>query len=323
MRILSGIQPTGNPHIGNYLGAIQHWAELQDGNEVFYFIPDLHAITVPQDPEELRKHTLEMAMLLIASGIDPARSVVFVQSHVPAHVELAWILNCMTPIGELERMTQYKDKKEKSNYAGLFNYPTLMAADILLYDTEGVPVGEDQVQHIELTRSLAERFNNRYGETFVIPKPLLKKETMRIMSLIDPSRKMSKSDDSEKSRINLSDTPEAIRQKIKSAVTDSGSHIKHDPDKPALSNLLNIFSGFSGRSIANIETEFEGGSYVDFKSALAEVVVGALAPFQQKFNELKQDESEVRAILKRGAERAHHIAEKKLREVYEKVGFLW
>lgn len=323
MKIFSGIQPTGNPHIGNYLGAIRQWASLQDGNDVMYCVVDMHAITVPQDPEELRKNSLEMAMLLLAAGIDPKKSVLFVQSHVPAHAELAWVLNCMTPMGDLERMTQYKDKKEKSNYAGLFNYPTLMAADILLYDTEGVPVGEDQVQHIELARSLAERFNNRYGMTFVVPKPILKKETARIMSLTDPNKKMSKSDASDKSRINLSDSPDLIREKIRSAVTDSGAHIKHDPDKPALSNLLDIFSGFSGQTVPDIEADFEGKTYAEFKSALTEVIVSGLTPFQRRFEEVKQNEAEVRTILREGTEKAHRSAQNKLKSAYERTGFLW
>lgn len=324
MKIFSGIQPTGNPHIGNYLGAIKQWVELQDeDNQAIYCIVDEHAITVPQDPETLQKNTLDAAMICLAAGINPDKSIVFIQSHVPAHAELGWILNTMTPIGELERMTQYKEKKEKSTYAGLFNYPTLMAADILLYRTEVVPVGEDQVQHIELARSLAERFNNRYGETFVIPKPRLKRETARIMSLTEPEKKMSKSDESNKSRINLTDSLDTIREKIKSAVTDSGNEIKHDPEtKPAISNLINLYAGFSGNLVKDIEGKFSGKSYAEFKEALAEVIVGALIPFQQRYNELQKEKTDVLDLLKRGAEKASAIAEPKLKEVKQKIGLI-
>ena len=323
MRIFSGIQPTGNLHIGNYLGAIKQWVALQHDNDAIYCVVDEHAITVPQEPDDLRKATLEVAMTLLAAGIEPEKVILFVQSHVPAHVELGWILNTMTPMGELERMTQYKDKKSKSAYAGLFNYPTLMAADILLYKTEVVPVGEDQVQHIELARSLAERFNNRFGETFVIPKPQLKKESARIMSLTEPEKKMSKSDDSDKSRINLNDSPELIRQKIKSAVTDSGSEIKYDPaGKPALSNMLNIYSAFADIPIQEVEARYNGKSYAEFKSNLADVVANSLSSFQQKFSELQKNPEDVLKTLKNGAEKASKIANKTLADVRQKVGFL-
>lgn len=323
MRIFSGIQPTGNLHIGNYLGAVRRWADLQNGNDAIYCIVDEHAITVPQDPEKLREAILDLGITLLAAGIDPDKSIIFIQSHVPAHAELGWIMNTFTPMGELERMTQYKDKKEKSTFAGLFNYPTLMAADILLYKTESVPVGEDQVQHIELARSLAERFNNKFGETFILPQAHIQKETARIMSLTDPIKKMSKSDESDKSRINLSDSPDAIRGKIKSAVTDSGSEIKYDPkEKPAVSNLLDIYASFSGQPVANIETEFQGKSYVEFKDALAEVVVAGLTPFQQRYNELQKERSEVLELLKRGAEKASAIANPMLASVKEKIGFI-
>ena len=323
MRIFSGIQPTGNLHIGNYLGAVLQWVELQKGNDAIYCIVDEHAITVPQEPEKLREATLDAAITILAAGIDPDKSLIFVQSHVPAHMELGWILSTITPMGELERMTQYKDKKSKSAFAGLFNYPTLMAADILLYNTEGVPVGEDQVQHIELARSLAERFNNRFGETFVVPKPILKKETARIMSLTDPSVKMSKSDESDKSRVNLLDLLDTIRQKIKSAVTDSGNEVKYDEKgKPAISNLLNIYSGFSGKSIAEIEKDFNGKSYVEFKDALAEVIAEALTPFQQRYQELQKERTEVIDLLKRGSQKAAALATPTLAKVKEKIGFL-
>ncbi len=321
--IFSGIQPTGNLHIGNYLGAVLQWVKLQNENDAIYCIVDEHAITLPQEPEKLRQATMDAAITILAAGIDPEKSLIFIQSHVPAHAELGWILNTFTPMGELERMTQYKEKKSKSTFAGLFNYPTLMAADILLYKTEGIPVGEDQVQHIELARSLAERFNNRFGETFVLPKPLLKKETARIMSLTEPEKKMSKSDESDKSRINLTDAPDIIREKIKSAVTDSGKDIRYDEkEKPAISNLLNIYSGFSGKSVAEIEKEFNGTSYAEFKSALAEVIVNALMPFQTRYEELQNEKSEVLKILKRGSGKAAQRAAPMLSDVKEKIGFL-
>ncbi|MBI2055093.1 MAG: tryptophan--tRNA ligase [Candidatus Sungbacteria bacterium] len=374
MRIFSGIQPTGNLHIGNYLGAVKQWVELQNENDAIYCIVDEHAITVPQEPEKLRQATLDAAITILAAGIDPDKSLVFIQSHVPAHAELGWILNTLAPLGELMRMTQFKGKapikfefediktlkiglerinkdiqaisvsgiqdalkavsgdiepivdlseKRRATLAGLFNYPTLMAADILLYQTEGIPVGEDQVQHIELARSLAERFNNRFGETFVIPKPLLKKEVARIMSLTDPAVKMSKSDESDKSRVNLLDAPDAIRQKIKSAVTDSGAEVKYDEkEKTAISNLLNIYSGFSGKSIAEIEKEFNGKSYAEFKDALAEVIVEALTPFQQRYQELQKEKTRVIDLLKRGSQKAASLAAPMLQKVKEKIGFL-
>lgn len=324
MKIFSGIQPTGNLHIGNYLGAVKQWAELQqDGNNCIYCIVDEHAITVPQDPEKLREAILEAGTILLAAGIDADKSIVFIQSHVPAHTELGWILNTLTPMGELERMTQYKEKKEKSTYAGLFNYPTLMAADILLYNTETVPVGEDQVQHIELARSVALRFNNRYGETFIIPKPNLMKETARIMSLTEPDKKMSKSDESDKSRVNLIDGPDIIREKIRGAVTDSGKEVTFDENgKPAISNLLNIYSGFSGKPIASVESQFSGKPYAEFKESLAEAIIDALAPFQQRYRELQKEKGAMLDLLKRGADRARAIAEPKLKEVKQKIGFL-
>lgn len=324
-RIFSGIQPSGALHIGNYLGAIKQFVELQDAHEAFYCIVDEHAITVPQEPDQLRSDTLAVALTYLAEGVDPKKSVIFVQSHVPAHAELAWILNTFTPMGELERMTQFKEKrqKQKAVYAGLFNYPTLMAADILLYHTGLVPVGKDQLQHIELTRSLAERFNNRFGETFTIPEPRLKKEAALIMSLTSPSKKMSKSDEDEGSRINLGDSPETIRKKIKAAVTDSSAEIKYDPNaKPAISNLLVIFSEFAGKPTATLEQEYAGKSYADFKADLAEAVVEGLAPLQKKITELKRDEKAVLTILRDGSQKAAVIANQTLAEVKQKIGFL-
>lgn len=324
-RVFSGIQPSGALHIGNYIGAIQQFVELQDAHEAFYCIVDEHAITVPQEPDELRSDTLAVTLTYLAAGVDPQKSVIFVQSHVPAHAELAWILNTFTPMGELERMTQFKEKrqKQKAVYAGLFNYPTLMAADILLYHTDLVPVGKDQLQHIELTRSLAERFNNRFGKTFTIPEPRLKKEAALIMSLTSPTKKMSKSDEDENSRINLADPLEVIRKKIKAAVTDSGTEITYDPEqKPAVSNLLVIFSEFSGKPIRELEAAYAGTSYEEFKRDLAEAVVAGLAPLQQKFADLCNDKEAVKKILRDGSARAAEIANKTLADVKQKIGFL-
>ncbi len=324
-RVFSGVQPSGALHIGNYLGAIKRFVELQDGHEVFYCIVDEHAITVPQDPLGLRADTLNVALTYLAAGVDPRRSTIFVQSHVPAHAELGWILNTFTPMGELERMTQYKEKraKHRSVFAGLFNYPTLMAADILLYQTDIVPVGEDQLQHIELTRSLAERFNNRYGKTFTIPEGRVKKETARILSLDDPGNKMSKSDANDKSRINLLDTPALIREKLKAAVTDSGKEIAYAPGrKPAISNLLVIFSEFSARPIGDIEKTYRSKGYAEFKSDLAEAVVEGLAPFQNKLRELNKNKSSVLKILHDGSRKAATVAAKTLADVKSKIGFL-
>lgn len=324
-RLFSGVQPSGALHIGNYLGAIKQFVELQRDHEVFLCIVDEHAITIPQDPEKLRSQTLEVVLTYLAAGINPAQSVIFVQSHVPAHTELGWILNTFTPMGELERMTQFKEKRQKEQgvYAGLFNYPALMAADILLYQTNVVPVGEDQLQHIELTRSLAERFNNRFGKTFTVPEARIKKETARILSLIDPRKKMSKSDDAEKSCILLADTPDAIRGKIKTAVTDSGKEIIYDWEKkPAISNLLVIFSEFAGKSIKELEAAYAGKSYAEFKGDLAEAVVSGLSELQKKLADFERDKQSVLKILREGSAKAAAIAEKTLADVKQKIGFL-
>jgi len=327
-RIFSGIRPSGRLHIGNYIGALKQWLALQDKYEMVAGIVDAHAITTPHEPKELRKDTLETAMTYLAAGLDPQKAILMVQSHVPQHFELAWILGTMTPLGELERMTQFKEKGREANtrqgvMAGLLNYPILMAADILLYQSEVVPVGEDQVQHVELARSLAERFNNRYGETFALPQPLIGKESARIMSLQDPAKKMSKSDESEKSRIFLTDSPDAIREKCKAAVTDSGKEIAYDPaNKPAISNLLVIFSEFSGKTIAELEKHYAKKTYAEFKRDLAEEIIGGLASLQQKFAEFQKDESAVREILNAGNERAAAIAAKTLAAVKQKIGFL-
>jgi tryptophanyl-tRNA synthetase len=331
-RIFSGIQPSGVLHIGNYLGAIKQFVELQ--NEVdpesssgrtkcVFCIVDLHAITVPQKPEELKKNILSVAAMYLACGIDPEKSTIFVQSHRPEVTELSWILNCHTNMGELERMTQFKDKSgenRKSVSAGLFDYPVLMAADILLYQTTDVPVGEDQKQHVEITRDIAERVNNKYGQVFTVPNSMIKKETARIMGLDDPTKKMSKSATTPLNYITLTDDADTIRDKIKRAVTDSGSEIKDSAGKPAISNLLTIFSGISGKSISELEQEFEGKNYSDFKSALAEAIVDFLALIQKKYNDLMAEPEKLREILNAGAEKLKPIAQKTLNEVKEKIG---
>ncbi|MCX6809233.1 MAG: tryptophan--tRNA ligase [Candidatus Berkelbacteria bacterium] len=323
-RIFSGIQPSGVLHLGNYLGAISQFVKLQGdtNSECIFCIVDLHAITVPQDPKILREKILELAALYLACGIDPTKSTLFVQSSRPEHSELAWILNCFTNMGELNRMTQFKEKSEnKSNYSvGLFDYPVLMAADILLYQTTHVPVGEDQKQHIEITRDLCERMNNKYNGLFTLPEPMINKQTARIMSLDDPNNKMSKSSPSPSSYIGLTDSPEIIREKIKRAVTDSGSEIKSGEDKPAISNLLNIFAAVTDREIADIEKDFEGNGYGEFKDALAQAVISKLAPIQEKYNKLIAGKDELRKILADGSAKIAPIAQKTLSEVKKSVG---
>ena len=322
-RAVSGVQPTNNLHLGNYLGAIKNWVELQNQYDSFYCIVDLHAITIKQDPKVLRQNVLNVAKTYLALGIDPNKSTIFVQSQVPQHAELAWVLNTVAKVGELERMTQFKDKatqhKENLNM-GLFDYPVLMAADILLYDPEIVPVGEDQKQHVELTRDLAERFNSAYGKTFVVPEPLIKKEGARIMGLDDPSKKMSKSATSANNYIALLDSPEVVAKKISKAVTDSGSTIESGAERPALTNLLTIYSLLSGQTIKNIEKEYTGKGYADFKKGLTNTVTEFLSNFQTKFNAL--DDNEVRAVLEDGAKKARAIAEKKMEDVKTKIGLL-
>lgn len=322
-RVFSGVQPTNNLHLGNYLGAIKNWVELQNNYDSFYCIVDLHAITVKQDPKVLRQNVLNMAKTYLALGIDPNKSTIFIQSQVKEHAELAWLLNTIAKLSELERMTQFKDKakqhKENINM-GLFGYPVLMAADILLYDTQVVPVGEDQKQHVELTRDLAERFNSQFGKTFVIPEPLIKKEGARIMGLDDPSKKMSKSATSANSYIALLDSPEVAAKKISKAVTDSGSTIESGKDRPALTNLLTIYSLLSDKKVKDIEEEYVGKGYADFKKGLAEVVTKFLSDFQNKFNAL--DDNKVKDILADGANKARAIAEKKMIDVKTKIGLL-
>lgn len=321
-QIFSGIQPSGNLHIGNYLGAIRTWVAMQNNYNSIFCIVDLHAITVSQNPDELRQRVLDVAKIYLAAGINPDKSTIFIQSHIPEHTELAWLLNTITKLPELEKMTQFKDKskkKDKENASvGLFDYPVLMAADILLYDTEIVPIGEDQLQHIELTRTLARRFNKKFGETFIIPKSHLTKIGMRIMGLDNPAKKMSKSATSEYNYISLLDTPEIVEKKIKKAVTDSGSEIKYSNNKPALKNLINIFSAFSGKSPQEIEKEFIGKGYADFKQSLIDAILAFIIPFQKKYNSL--DDEYVHKILKKGATKIRPLAKQKIAQAKKAMG---
>ena len=321
-RIFSGIQPSGDLHLGNYLGAMRQFIELQENNDCIYCVVDMHAITVPQDPEALKKHILDLAALYIAVGIDPKKSILFVQSMVPGHAELSWILTCSSYTGELSRMTQFKSKSrgEESAPTGLFCYPVLMAADILLYDTDQVPVGNDQTQHIELTRDLATRVNNTKGETFIVPEGRYLKEGARIMALDDPTKKMSKSDPNIHSRISLMDPPNKIKKTIMRATTDSEAIVRFDAaNKPGISNLMNIYSVLTGESIADIETSFTGKGYGDFKKELVGVVQESLAPIQERFNDIRYSD-ELITVLKDGAERANAIAEPVLARVKERFG---
>ena len=321
--VFSGVAPSGVPHIGTYLGAIKNWLELQKDYQCIFCVVDLHAMTVPQEPQKLKSKILEVAKIYLAAGIDPAKSIIFVQSHVKEHAELCWILNTLARIPELERMTQFKDKSKehkKDVNMGLFDYPVLMAADILLYKTQGVPVGEDQQQHVELARTLAERFNSRFGEIFVLPKAFVRKEGARIMALDDPTKKMSKSAASRGNYLALTDPPDVIREKIKKAVTDSGKEIVAGPDKPALSNLLTIYSLLNNKSVGEIEKMYQGKGYADFKADLAEVIVDFLKPFQKKYNEF--DDKEVLKILEKGASKAREIAGQTMSEVRKSVGLI-
>lgn len=322
-RVFSGIQPTGNLHLGNYLGAIRNWVRQQDRYDNIFCIVDLHAMTLPYDPSEQRARTLELGTALLAAGIEPQRSILFVQSDVREHSELAWVLGTLAGFGELSRMTQFKEKSKGSEHvgAGLFFYPVLQAADILMYDAALVPVGEDQKQHIELTRDLANRFNHTFGETFVVPEPDIKPEGARIMSLADPAKKMSKSDPEAGSRIELADSADVIRRKVKRAVTDSGAEVRYDEaEKPAIANLMTIYGLFSGESPAEIEERYAGKGYGAFKSDLAEVVVEGLAPIQARLAELNGEPGTVVRILHEGADRARELARAKMASVREATG---
>jgi tryptophanyl-tRNA synthetase len=321
--IFSGIQPSGNLHLGNYIGAIKQWVSMQDEYEAIFCVVDLHAITVPQDSKVLREKIREIAAIYIAAGIDPQKSHIFIQSENPDHPYLSWVLNCFTPFGQLERMTQFKDKSLKqkdATTAGLFDYPVLMAADILLYDTDEVPVGEDQKQHIELTRDVAEKFNSRYGETFTIPEPKISKETGRIMSLQDPTSKMSKSDNDANGAIFLLDTPEVVREKVKRAVTDSGSEVVYSEDKPAISNLLSIYTSVTNLTIPELEEKYSGVGYGQFKSDLAEAVIEFLTPFQEKYTALMQNPNELDEILDSGVEYARSKSSSIVLKINQAVG---
>lgn len=321
-RVFSGVQPTGNIHLGNYLGALKQFVELQNDYQCVYCIVDMHAITVPQDPAELKKHILDVAALYLAVGVDPEKSIVFVQSDVSGHAELSWLLTCNSYTGELSRMTQFKDKSKnkESAPAGLFMYPVLMAADILLYDTDLVPVGNDQKQHIELCRDIAGRVNGKYPGTFVIPDGYFPKEGARIMALDDPTKKMSKSAENIHSRISLLDEPSKIKKSIMKATTDSDGIIRFDiENKPGVSNLLNIYSALTGESVSSLETRYEGKGYGEFKKDLVTVTADALAPIRDKFNEIRYS-SELMQILRDGAARADSIAQKTMARVKENFG---
>ena len=323
--ILSGIQPSGRLHIGHLTGAIKNWVALQNDYECYFSIVDLHAITVRQKPADLRKNTLDLAAMFIAAGINPEKSVLFIQSHVPEHTQLAWVLNTFTGMGECSRMTQFKDKSKQHSEninVGLFAYPVLMAADILLYQADLVPVGEDQKQHLELTRNLAQRFNFNYSDTFVVPEPYIPPIGARIMSLQEPTKKMSKSGDDEKGTIFLDDSDEQIKNKIKRAVTDSGNEIKYSKEKPGIANLMTLYQVATGKTFKEIETEFEGKGYGEFKTAVADAVADYLRPIREKFIEIRKDKDKLNTILKEGADTARRKAHKTLRKVYKKIGFV-
>jgi tryptophanyl-tRNA synthetase len=323
--ILSGIQPSGHLTIGNYIGALKHWVAMQDEYDCLFVLVDMHAMTVRQKPADLRSRCYDFIALYLACGIDPAKSTVFVQSHVPSHAELMWVLNCFTYIGELNRMTQFKDKSRKNEdnvNAGLFTYPVLMAADILLYHADLVPVGADQKQHLELTRDVAERFNNEFGETFKVPEPFIPPVGARIMSLQDPTAKMSKSDDNPRNYISLLDPPDQARNKIKRAVTDSGSEVTYDESRPGITNLVSIYSAITGDSYDAISERYAGKGYAPFKSDLADLVVEFLTPLQERYHAIRSDKAGLEQILSDGADQAFRRARKTVSKVYRKIGFI-
>lgn len=324
-RIFSGIQPSGILTIGNYLGALKNWVGLQEDYECIYCVVNMHAITVRQIPADLRRHTYEALAVYLAAGIDPKKSTIFVQSHVPAHAELAWVLNCNTMFGELSRMTQFKDKSAKHGNninAGLFTYPTLMAADILLYQAALVPVGQDQKQHVELTRDIAERFNALYGDTFTVPEAYIPETGKKIMSLLDSAKKMSKSDENAGAYVAILDGRDDIIRKFRRAVTDSGSEVRFAEGKDGICNLMNIYSAITGKENDEIEREFEGKGYGDFKLAVGEAVADALSPLQNEYARLIADKAYLEQIMREGAETASSIARKTMRKVYKKTGFV-
>jgi tryptophanyl-tRNA synthetase len=322
--VFSGVQPSGDLHLGNYLGAFRRWVEGQTNGLNIFCVVDMHAITVPQDPKVLKEKSLEVAAMLLACGIDPEKSILFIQSQNPDHANLAWILNCYLSMGQMSRMIQYKEKSDNKDFVsvGLFDYPALMAADILLYDTTEVPVGEDQKQHVELTRDVAERFNSKYGLTFVLPEPVISGTGARVMSLVDPTKKMSKSDPNPNSRINLLDSKDEIIKKLKSATTDSGSEITYNPkEKQGISNLLEIYSILKGIDVNSAVSEFQGKKYGEFKETVAESLSLSLSTIQNKYQEIRNSSS-LGGTLERGAQKAREISGKKLKEVKEKVGFV-
>ncbi len=325
-RILSGIQPTGTFTLGNYIGAIRNWAKLQDEFDSLYMIADLHALTVRQVPADLRRNTREAVAMVLAAGIDPTRSLVFVQSHVPAHTQLGWVLTCNSQFGELSRMTQFKDKSAKhpdNVNGGLFTYPSLMAADILVYNADLVPVGQDQTQHLELARNVAQRFNNAYSPTFTLPEGYVPKAGAKIMSLADPTRKMSKSDTNVNGFILMTDDKDTILRKCKRAVTDSDGVVRFDTaEKPGVSNLMTMYGIFTGKDMAAIEAEFDGKGYGDFKMAVGEAIADGLAPIQNEYSRILADKAYVDQVLTDGAEGASRLANRMLQKVYKKVGLL-
>ena len=325
-RMLSGIKPSGDLTLGSYLGAVKNWAELAKEYECFYFMADLHAITVRQEPADLRRRTMEQLAQYIACGLDPEKNVLFIQSHVHQHAELGWVLNCYAMFGELSRMTQFKDKSAKNAdniNGGLFTYPSLMAADILLYQPDFVPVGEDQKQHVELTHTIARRFNGIYGDVFKLPEPYIPKVGARIMSLTNPSAKMSKSDNADTGRILVMDSPETIMRAFKRAITDSETCVRFDREnKPGVSNLMSIYSACTGKTFGDIEAEFAGQGYGSFKTAVGEAVVETLRPIREEAQRIMKDKAYLQEVCRSGAERAGYVAEKTLRKVYKKVGFV-
>lgn len=325
MRVLSGIQPTGRKHLGNYLGALRHWVDWQQDNDALYCVVDLHALTVLPEPDDLRASTRSMAAFFLAIGLDPDRCSLFLQSHVAGpHSELAWLLSCVASYGELTRMTQFKDKSESRAHvsAGLFTYPVLMASDILLYHADAVPIGDDQRQHLELTRNIAERFNNRYGDTFRVPDAVISEVGARIMDLQEPTRKMSTTGESDKGTVYLLDEPSAIAKKIRSAVTDTGSDVRCASDKPGVTNLIHILSAITGQSIEDIETEYGSGGYGAFKQAVADAVVSFVEPVQERYHDVMTDPGYLDQVLARGADRAHDIASETVRVVSDRMGLV-
>jgi tryptophanyl-tRNA synthetase len=324
MRIFSGIQPSGDPHIGNYSGGFRQYAETQERGEAFFCIVDLHAITIQHDPVALHEGTLDITAMLFATGIDPERSTVFVQSHVTAHAEAAWLLSSVASYGQLGRMTQFKEKAAEEDFvsAALFTYPVLMSGDILLYQTDIVPIGEDQRQHLELARDIAQRFNTRYGETFVVPEGVFPETGGRVMNLQEPSVKMSKSRGAESGTVLMLDPPDTIRKKVKTAVTDSGTDVRYDPDeKPGISNLIELLTVVTGDSIKDVEARYDGSGYGIFKSDVAEAIVEAFGPIQARYSELRADTAELQRLLELGAEKARAVSAPTLATMYERLGF--